>query len=122
MMTKATLRHTGLVTWQPPAVYKSHCDIDVRYFPFDLQSCVLKFGSWTYDGLKVGSWLPNFSFLVYFAFSSFSLKKKDKQKRCGSAFDALMKLEPNHVASVALKNVPVLNSFSIYCPHNKEPG
>lgn len=26
----------------------------VKYFPFDEQTCVLKFGSWTYDGFKVG--------------------------------------------------------------------
>ena len=25
-----------------------------KYFPFDEQTCVLKFGSWTYDGFKVG--------------------------------------------------------------------
>lgn len=25
----------------------------MEYFPFDEQTCVLKFGSWTYDGFKV---------------------------------------------------------------------
>lgn len=39
--------------WKPPAIYKSSCEIDVEYFPFDEQTCVLKFGSWTYDGFKV---------------------------------------------------------------------
>uniref|UniRef100_UPI00359010F7 neuronal acetylcholine receptor subunit alpha-7-like n=1 Tax=Myxine glutinosa TaxID=7769 RepID=UPI00359010F7 len=29
---------------------KSTCYIDVRWFPFDVQSCDLKFGSWSYDG------------------------------------------------------------------------
>ncbi|XP_077404353.1 cholinergic receptor, nicotinic, alpha 11 isoform X2 [Vanacampus margaritifer] len=28
----------------------STCNVDVRWFPFDIQKCVLKFGSWTYDG------------------------------------------------------------------------
>ena len=49
-MTKATLRNTGQVTWKPPAIYKSSCKINVEWFPFDEQSCDLKFGSWTYDG------------------------------------------------------------------------
>jgi len=52
-MTKATVYCTGLVLWQPPAVYKSSCSIDVEFFPYDVQTCVLKLGSWTYDGFKV---------------------------------------------------------------------
>ena len=24
-----------------------------KYFPFDEQTCVIKFGSWTYDGFQV---------------------------------------------------------------------
>ncbi|KAF4532450.1 hypothetical protein B566_EDAN003025, partial [Ephemera danica] len=52
LATKATIYHGGLVEWKPPAIYKSSCEIDVEYFPFDEQTCVLKFGSWTYDGFK----------------------------------------------------------------------
>ena len=37
----------------PQAVYRSSCEIDVSSFPFDVQECKLKFGSWTYDGSKV---------------------------------------------------------------------
>uniref|UniRef100_A0A1B0B3C4 Neurotransmitter-gated ion-channel ligand-binding domain-containing protein n=1 Tax=Glossina palpalis gambiensis TaxID=67801 RepID=A0A1B0B3C4_9MUSC len=53
LMTKATVHNNGLVIWQPPAVYKSSCSIDVEYFPYDVQTCILKLGSWTYDGFKV---------------------------------------------------------------------
>lgn len=52
-MTKATVYYNGMVVWQPPAVYKSSCSIDVEFFPYDVQTCVLKLGSWTYDGFKV---------------------------------------------------------------------
>lgn len=55
IMTKAILHHTGKVVWKPPAIYKSFCEIDVEYFPFDEQTCFMKFGSWTYDGYMV-SW------------------------------------------------------------------
>ena len=44
-MTKAQLHYTGKVVWNPPAIYKSSCDIDVEFFPFDYQECFLKFGS-----------------------------------------------------------------------------
>ena len=52
--TKAIVHHNGLVAWQPPATYKSACDIDVEYFPLDIQTCFLKLGSWTYAGYQVG--------------------------------------------------------------------
>ncbi|CAG0880824.1 unnamed protein product [Cyprideis torosa] len=53
LATKATIHYDGLVEWKPPAIYKSSCEIDVEYFPFDEQTCVMKFGSWTYDGFQV---------------------------------------------------------------------
>ncbi|XP_035213794.1 acetylcholine receptor subunit alpha-like 1 [Stegodyphus dumicola] len=52
-MTKAIIHNDGKVVWNPPAIYKSSCQIDVQYFPFDKQDCFMKFGSWTYDGYQV---------------------------------------------------------------------
>ncbi|KAL3085039.1 hypothetical protein niasHS_010108 [Heterodera schachtii] len=56
--TKATIIHTGEVFWEPPAVFKSLCQIDVQWFPFDEQLCQLKFGSWSYpaDLLRLTFW------------------------------------------------------------------
>ncbi|XP_018323259.1 acetylcholine receptor subunit alpha-like 1 [Agrilus planipennis] len=53
IMTKAILHHDGKVVWKPPAIYKSFCEINVEYFPFDEQTCFMKFGSWTYDGYMI---------------------------------------------------------------------
>merc|ERR1711953_149902 len=53
LSTKATLYNSGRVEWKPPAIYHSSCEMDVEYFPFDEQTCVMKFGSWTYDGYQV---------------------------------------------------------------------
>ncbi|KAI1709056.1 neurotransmitter-gated ion-channel ligand binding domain-containing protein [Ditylenchus destructor] len=39
--TKATLHHSGQVTWEPPAIFKSLCQIDVQWFPFDASQIAL---------------------------------------------------------------------------------
>ena len=67
----------GEVLWVPPAVkinssqlnnllrfhifqiYQSSCTIDVTYFPFDQQTCIMKFGSWTFNGDQVSLALYN---------------------------------------------------------------
>jgi len=47
------VQHDGSVLWIPTALFMSTCQIDITNFPFDVQECNLKFGSWTYDGYKL---------------------------------------------------------------------
>ena len=51
--TLVVIQYDGNMQWVPQAIYKSSCSIDIQYFPFDVQTCKLKFGSWTYDGSKI---------------------------------------------------------------------
>lgn len=53
MPANAMITHSGNVFWPVPTKLLSTCKVDVTYFPFDEQFCVLKFGSWTYDGFQV---------------------------------------------------------------------
>jgi len=53
LKSKVTVMHTGEVYWIPPAIYKSSCRIDVKYFPFDSQTCEMRFASWTYNAREV---------------------------------------------------------------------
>jgi hypothetical protein len=51
-------------------IFKSTCQIDITWFPFDDQSCDLKFGTWTYDGFyinlsRIDSGVDISSFQVY---------------------------------------------------------
>ena len=36
-----------------PTILKSTCLVNVKYFPFDVQACKMKFGSWTYHSLQL---------------------------------------------------------------------
>lgn len=40
-------------------LFQSSCTIDVTYFPFDQQTCIMKFGSWTFNGDQVSLALYN---------------------------------------------------------------
>lgn len=52
--TNVVAASDGSMLYVPPGIFKSTCKIDITWFPFDDQSCDLKFGSWTYNGFKVG--------------------------------------------------------------------
>ncbi|XP_052090217.1 acetylcholine receptor subunit alpha-1-A-like [Mytilus californianus] len=43
----------GWVTWLPYHVFESRCSIDVTHFPFDKQSCQVRFTTWTYYDFEV---------------------------------------------------------------------
>ncbi|XP_066270654.1 neuronal acetylcholine receptor subunit alpha-10-like [Branchiostoma lanceolatum] len=51
--THAHVDHNGSVQWLYPITLRSSCLMDVSLFPYDVQSCPLKFSSWAYDGLAV---------------------------------------------------------------------
>ena len=53
MMTNAVVSYNGEVFWAAPAIFKSSCSLDITYFPFDRQTCRLKFGPWAYKSTEV---------------------------------------------------------------------
>nr|AHC70334.1 nicotinic acetylcholine receptor [Schistosoma mansoni] len=51
--TKVIVRNNGHIQWVPPGLFHSICDIEVNWFPFDSQNCIMKLGTWTYQGNTV---------------------------------------------------------------------
>lgn len=43
----------GKVLWVPPAKLRSFCKIDLKMWPLDVQTCTMKFGSWTSHGDQI---------------------------------------------------------------------
>ena len=55
MRSLALVNNKGKVFWPPPTKFRSTCQVDVAYFPFDDQTCMLKLGSWLHDGFSVSN-------------------------------------------------------------------
>ena len=47
--TRVMVESNGNVFWSRPGSINSICDFDLEYYPYDRQTCLLKFGSWTYS-------------------------------------------------------------------------
>ena len=46
-MYHARVYHNGTVIWIPSTVYHVACSMDITYFPWDIHTCELTFGSWS---------------------------------------------------------------------------
>ena len=44
---------SGEVGWVPSQVFESRCSIDITFFPFDKQTCVLEFEIWSFQSKDV---------------------------------------------------------------------
>lgn len=49
----------GSVTIVPPVSFETLCNLDLRYWPYDAQSCDFKLGSWSHDGDRINLDLYN---------------------------------------------------------------
>ncbi len=47
------ISHKGLVHWEPGGVFKTMCEIDITFYPFDEQKCELNFGALSYHTSKM---------------------------------------------------------------------
>ena len=45
--------HNGRIHWEPGGVFKTVCEVDITYYPFDEQVCRLVFGAWSYRTSKM---------------------------------------------------------------------
>ncbi|CAG2223637.1 unnamed protein product [Mytilus edulis] len=52
------IQYDGEVRWEPPAILSTSCDMDVTFFPYDIQTCEVELASWGFPSTAV-----NLSFL-----------------------------------------------------------
>ena len=93
MRSIALIESTGNVFWPCPAKFRSTCQMDIAYFPFDDQACLVKLGSWLHDGFSVdlqtrtshvdlSSYVPNGEWKLL---QRPALKKRDRYYPCCAA-------------------------------------
>lgn len=44
--TRVIFYPNGTALWVPPAIYTAYCKLNMRNWPYDVQTCKLKIGSW----------------------------------------------------------------------------
>ncbi|XP_075239612.1 neuronal acetylcholine receptor subunit alpha-10-like isoform X2 [Convolutriloba macropyga] len=60
----ATVDSSGIVYWFMPARITTKCETDVTFFPFDVQTCFIDLGSWTYSQDLMNLTLSEYSTLL----------------------------------------------------------
>ena len=51
--TPAAISSTGDISWPMPVITKTTCRVNIADYPFDVQRCPLRFGSWSYKGYEL---------------------------------------------------------------------
>jgi hypothetical protein len=51
--TNCIVYNNGKVLWVPPSKFDTFCELDLKYWPFDKQTCQIIIGSWTYSGFQI---------------------------------------------------------------------
>jgi len=114
----AVIGHKGDVLWIPPAIFKSTCSIDIMYFPFDTQSCDMKFGSWTYDGFQLDiSFANNDSIDIsgYTHSNEWNLIAWPAQKHV-VYYQGLVAPYPDLTFYIQLQRVPMFHKYILVLP------
>lgn len=52
-LSDVKVRSTGECTWSGPAQFTVNCEMELNTYPFDKQSCEMRFGSFNYARNKI---------------------------------------------------------------------
>uniref|UniRef100_U5EQR7 Putative acetylcholine receptor n=1 Tax=Corethrella appendiculata TaxID=1370023 RepID=U5EQR7_9DIPT len=62
--TYCLLDSNGSIIWVPPVQFRTYCELNMRKWPFDEQTCKLRFGSWAFDGNKLNISFDEESYII----------------------------------------------------------
>ena len=50
---RVLLHSNGLLHWEPGGIFRTTCDINIAYFPFDSQRCPMLIGAYSYHSTRM---------------------------------------------------------------------
>jgi len=50
---RVLLHSDGLLHWEPGGIFRTTCEIDIAYFPFDSQRCPMLIGAYSYHSTRM---------------------------------------------------------------------
>ena len=96
MVTNVIVNSDGLVLWLYPALIKTYCTLNVKYFPFDSQHCNITFISWTFSGYELDIvYNESFANTVYYI-------PENQEWRVDPVIDAHKKVEVRVYVTISL--------------------
>ncbi|XP_042347398.1 neuronal acetylcholine receptor subunit alpha-7a isoform X1 [Plectropomus leopardus] len=113
--TNILVNHSGGCSYLPPGIFKSTCHIDVRWFPFDVQRCDLKFGSWTYGGWSLDLKMVEADISSYIANGEWDLVEVPGQKN-DRYYDCCMEPYPDVTFTVVMRRRTLYYGLNLLIP------
>ncbi|CAG5075579.1 Similar to CHRNA7: Neuronal acetylcholine receptor subunit alpha-7 (Gallus gallus) [Cotesia congregata] len=113
--TNVIISHTGQVVWLSHGIFRSSCNIDVEFFPFDEQKCLLKWASWTYDGYQLESQSEQGDISNYQANGEFDLVNFTAQRNI-EFYSCCPEPYPDITYAIRLRRRPMFYVFNLILP------
>ncbi|KAG1650141.1 Neuronal acetylcholine receptor subunit alpha-9-II [Nymphon striatum] len=115
--TNVIVNNLGKVLFLQHGIFRSTCTIDVEYFPFDVQTCQLKFASWTYDEkqVKLNMLSPKGDLSGYHENGEFSLEKFHSTTNL-LKYSCCQHPYPDITFTIKLRRRPMFYVFNLILP------
>ncbi|PAV56503.1 hypothetical protein WR25_00211 isoform F [Diploscapter pachys] len=107
--------HDGNINWMPPGIFKISCKLDIYWFPFDRQSCVFKFGSWSFSNDKLKIEVSPFDLSEYIPNGEWIIENHTANVR-EKKFDCCVEIYEEVKFTLHLKRRTLYYSFNLTLP------
>ncbi|KAH3755061.1 hypothetical protein DPMN_189744 [Dreissena polymorpha] len=111
------IKYDGNVTWLSMSIFRSSCTIDVKYFPYDVQNCTMRFASWSFgiDQLNILSHSDEGDISNYVPSSEWALVQY-RPRRQLEKFSCCPDLVPFMKYDIVIKRRPLFYLFNMVMP------